>query len=90
MEHTNRRRLAPLDLAAVLLAAAGIAAAPVSWYLGTTLSVIAAGVIAASLWLVHRPITSLTRAAMVMVGAGLVLQLVIALVFTPAVTESVT
>jgi len=79
-----RRSGRPYERVAAGLACLGIVAAlAVAWYLGTVLSVIAGGVLADSIWIRHQPMTRWTRITTVLVVAGIIIQLAVALIFTP-------
>jgi hypothetical protein len=74
----------PYEQAAAVLACLGIVAAfALAWYVGTVLSVAAGGVLANSIWIRHQPMTRWTRITAVLVLAGIIVQLVVGLTFTP-------
>lgn len=90
MVRTSDRPASRSDVTAVALAAAGLAAAPFAWYVAAVLSVLAGIVLGVTVGLRHHPLSRWTRAGIWLAGAGLLLELVMLLAFTPLSVTSTT
>lgn len=81
---TNPRRAQPADRIVLVLAALGILTPlPFGWYAGTIFSVCALGVSLFAIWWSHQPLTRWTRVAAILIVIGFILQIAIAVMFTP-------
>lgn len=83
MPAMSHRRAGSTEILGVLIAAAGVGAAFIAFYIGAFVSAVAGLLIAALIVIGHHPLTRLVRIALILVAVGLAIDLTIGLVLTP-------